>query len=114
MNIGYSVMKTAFAWFIFFAAFHSLFSWLLLSRLWSQSELRTEIFGTVKTLVLGPKTVRLRYLVWAKPPLQLRDQQAGIQKIYHLSIWTARIAGILLMVSFTLQIFAMINHTPIR
>jgi hypothetical protein len=107
-------MKIAFSWFIFFAAFHSLFSWVLLSRLWSQVALRTEIFGTVKTLVLGPKTVRLRYLLWASAPLALLDQRAAIQQTYFLSIWTGRIAGILLMIAFALQISAMLNHTPIR
>lgn len=100
-------MQMAFNWFLVFAAAHTLLSWVLLLRIRQEVAVRTEIFGSIKTLILGPRTMRLKYLLWASSPMELKPLGTAIQNLFFLSVWSGRIAFVLLVTSLVLQISLM-------
>ncbi len=53
------IEKEIFSLIVAVIAVHSLASWWLLVLVRNDIEIRTELFGSFKTLVLGPKAIRL-------------------------------------------------------
>ncbi|AYQ27086.1 MULTISPECIES: hypothetical protein [unclassified Polaromonas] len=102
-------MEMAFSWFFCFAVLHTLFSWILLLNIRNEVAIRTEIFGSIKTLILGPRTMRFKYFLWASAPAGIHLLGASIRNLFFLAAWSGRIAFVLLLTSLGLQLSLMVN-----
>jgi len=102
-------MQMAFGWFFCFAVVHTVFSWILLLNIRNEIAIRTEIFGSIKTLILGPRTMRLKYFLWAPTPAGISSLSTSLRNVFFLAVWSGRIAFVLLLTSLILQISLMAN-----
>ncbi len=81
-------IQTAFNLLVLIAFVHIGFSWLLLIKIRHNEKLRTEFFGSIKTLLLGPKSMRLKYLFWESAPNELYLQSTSTQMLFSLARWS--------------------------
>jgi len=56
------LLRTCFSLLVLTAVVHTGLSWALLIAVRRDAAARTELFGSIKTLVLGPKALRLKHI----------------------------------------------------
>jgi hypothetical protein len=89
--------QTFFNLFAIGALIHSIFSWLLLLAVRSDEKVRTELFGSIKTIVLGPKTMRLKHLFIRSVPEVVAQSSLDIRNLFWLARWSGRISFLFLL-----------------
>ncbi len=83
--------------FVISALVHSLLSWWLLLAVRSDEKVRTELFGSIKTVVLGPKTMRIKHLFLRSVPEVVAKSSLDVRNLFWLARWAGRIALLFLL-----------------
>jgi hypothetical protein len=89
--------QTFFHLFAIGALIHSLFSWFLLLAVRSDEKIRTELFGSMKTVALGPKTMRLKHLFTRSAPEVVAQSSLNIRNLFWFARWSGRISFLFLL-----------------
>lgn len=96
------IANNCFGLLALLAVIHTGLSWALLVAIRNDRVAREEIFGSIKSLVLGPKTVRLKYLFTRSLPTVLAGHAGPVQLLYILARFTGWLATIVLLVVLAL------------
>ena len=103
-----NLLRNAFSLLVIAAAFHTLLCWLLLFKVRRDESVRNEIFGSIKTLILGPKAMRLKHLFTRSLPTILELQPPAVRNIFLIAKWSGWGTAILLLVVIALQVRVMV------
>lgn len=91
------IEKVLFSLIVVVMAVHSLASWWLLILVRNDIEIRTELFGSFKTLVLGRKAIRLKQIFRTTMPPEVKKRGAAVRRAYQLAQWTGWGGSVLLV-----------------
>ena len=76
----------------------------MLFKVRSNAPLRIEIFGSIKTLILGPKAMRLKHLISRSIPNVIDLQPPAVRNAFLRAKWSGWVTMILLFAVITLQV----------
>ena len=89
--------STIFNWLVLTGAGHLFLSWLLLVAVRHDERVRGELFGSIKTLILGPKAVRLKHLFARSVPVVLAESSSYIRNLFLVVRWSGWVSLLLLL-----------------
>jgi hypothetical protein len=99
-----ALLKSILSLLIIAAAIHTLLSWILLFKVRRNVPVRNEIFGSIKTLILGPKAMRLKHLFTRSIPNVIDLQPPAIRNVFLWAKWSGWVTMFLLLVAIALQV----------
>ena len=100
------LLRTCFSLLVLTAVVHTGLSWALLIAVRRDAAARTELFGSIKTLVLGPKALRLKHIFSRSLPAVLESHTGPVRIAYSLSKWSGWVATAMLLVVVSLLLYA--------
>ena len=104
MSSSFPLLRSCFGALVALAIVHTSCSWALLLALRKDQAARIDLFGSVKTIVFGPKTIRLKHIFSQSLPQALELHSAFIRSIYSLAKWSGWSAAAMTLVVAALQV----------
>lgn len=101
------LLEQIFTVFVMISLIHVACSWILLISVRNNVSVRTEIFGSIKTLFLGPKTIRLRHIFSFTEPAALNASRKSVRLQFLLAKWSGWLGIFLLLSMLVVQIYWM-------